>query len=48
LDGPQGSVIVELPLIAFWRLTAEFHERSIVADDSAAKQPSPRTRGRRA
>jgi len=29
LDGPEGSVIVSLSRIAFWRLTAEFHERSI-------------------
>lgn len=47
LEGPQGSVIVELSRIAFWRLTSELHERSIARDDADAKQPSARMRGRR-
>jgi hypothetical protein len=33
LEGTSGSVIIELSRIAFWRLTAEFHERSIAAPD---------------
>ena len=42
LEGPGGSVTVELSRVAFWRLTAEFHERSIAAENPDAKQ-----RGRR-
>ncbi len=42
LDGPDGSVIVYLSRIAFWRLTAEFHERSIAAGHP--KQNVTRTR----
>ena len=44
-DGPQGSVSIEIPKVAFWRLTASFHERSIAADDPGPKQRS--TRGKR-
>jgi hypothetical protein len=29
LEGPKGSVILELPLVTFWQLTEVFHERSI-------------------
>ena len=43
MAGPRGSVIVELSRIAFWRLTAEFHERSIAANDSDAKQSGRRS-----
>ena len=32
-EGPQGSVTVELSRVVFWQLTAQFHERSIVAVD---------------
>ena len=46
-EGPRASVTVELSRIAFWRLTAEFHERSITADRPGPKQPSARTCGRR-
>ena len=42
LEGPGGSVIVELSREAFWQLTAQFHERSIAVEDPDAKQ-----RGRR-
>ena len=41
LEGPQGSVIVELSRIAFWRLTAEFHERSISATDADTRRLTP-------
>ena len=44
LEGETGSVTLELSRIAFWRLTAEFHERSIIADGVA---PKPRKRRRR-
>ena len=44
LYGGTGSVTLELSRIAFWRLTAEFHEHSITADDVAPKR---RTRRRR-
>ena len=32
LEGPKGSVILELPLLTFWQLTEVFHERSIQRD----------------
>ena len=41
LEGGSGSVTLELARIAFWRLTAEFHEQSITADDLS---PQRRTR----
>jgi hypothetical protein len=44
LEGPDGSVTVELSRIAFWRLTAEFHEQSIAADDGCPKPDARRTR----
>ena len=44
LEGEGGSVTLELSRIAFWRLTAEFHEQSITADDVS---PKPRKRRRR-
>ena len=44
LEGETGSVTLELSRIAFWRLTAEFHEQSITADGVA---PKPRKRRRR-
>jgi hypothetical protein len=44
LEGGSGSVTLELSRIAFWRLTAEFHEQSITADDVS---PKPRKRRRR-
>ena len=44
LKGPEGSLTVELSRIAFWRLTAEFHEHSIAADDPCPKQRAQRAR----
>ena len=44
LEGGSGAVTLELSRIAFWRLTAEFHEQSITADDVS---PKPRKRRRR-
>ncbi len=44
LEGPGGSMAVELSRIAFWQLTAEFHERSITADSPSPKQHARRTR----
>jgi hypothetical protein len=44
LKGGSGSVTLELSRIAFWRVTAEFHEQSITADDVS---PKPRKRRRR-
>jgi hypothetical protein len=44
LEGISGSVTIELSRTAFWRLTAEFHEGSIEAEDVPPKQ---RTRRRR-
>ena len=32
LEGPSGSVRLQLSRIAFWRLTGQFYERSILAD----------------
>ena len=43
LEGPQGVVVLEMSRTAFWRLTAEFHERSITAD---APGPKPRANHR--
>lgn len=37
-DGPQGSVAIEIPKVAFWRLAALFHERSIAVDKARPKQ----------
>jgi hypothetical protein len=45
-EGPQGSVTIELPRVAFWRLTALFHERSIAAADLGPKPPEPQKRRR--
>ena len=44
LEGGKGSVIVELPRIDFWRLTAEFHEQSITADHVPPKRRTRRKR----
>ena len=44
LEGPEGSVTVELSRIAFWRLTAEFHEQAIGADAPLPEQPAQRAR----
>jgi hypothetical protein len=44
LEGRSGSVTLELSRIAFWRLTAEFHEQSITADGAAAKRHTRRKR----
>jgi hypothetical protein len=44
LEGGSGLVTLELSRIAFWRLTAEFHEQSITADDLS---PQRRTRRKR-
>jgi hypothetical protein len=44
LEGPRGSVSVELSRVAFWRLTSEFHERSIASDDPSSKPMAQRTR----
>ena len=32
LEGRAGSVTIHLSRIAFWRLTGQFHDRSIIAD----------------
>ncbi len=42
LEGGSGSVTLELSRIAFWRLTAEFHEQSIIADGVAPKRRTRR------
>jgi len=39
----DGSVTLELSRIAFWRLTAEFHEQSITADGVAQAAHAPET-----
>jgi len=44
LEGGSGSVTLELSRIAFWRLTAEFHEQSITADGVAPKRRTRRKR----
>jgi hypothetical protein len=44
LEGGSGSVTIELSRIAFWRLTAEFHEQSITADDDSPKRRPRRKR----
>jgi hypothetical protein len=44
LEGGSGSVILEFSRIAFWRLTAEFHEQSITADGAAPKRHTRRKR----
>jgi len=44
LKGGNGLVTLELSRIAFWRLTAEFHEQSITADDVAPKRRARRKR----
>lgn len=46
-EGPKGLLAIEIPKVAFWRVTALFHERSIAADDAGRKQPARRTRGKR-
>jgi hypothetical protein len=43
LEGISGSVTIELSRSAFWTLTAEFHERSIAAENVF---PQQRTRRR--
>jgi hypothetical protein len=42
LEGARGTVTIELSRVAFWRLTAEFHEGSIAAGDFAPKQRTRR------
>ena len=44
LEGGSGSVTLELSRIAFWRLTAEFHEQSITADHVPPKRRTRRKR----
>ena len=44
LEGGSGSVTLELSRIAFWRLTAEFHEQSISADDVSTERRPRRKR----
>ena len=44
LEGESGSVTLEFSRIAFWRLTAEFHEQSITADDVSLKRRTRRKR----
>jgi hypothetical protein len=44
LEGGSGSVTLEFSRIAFWRLTAEFHEQSITADGVAPKRRPRRKR----
>jgi hypothetical protein len=38
LEGASGSATIELSRIAFWRLTAEFHEQSIAPEGVSPKQ----------
>ena len=40
LEGPSGSVTVQLSRIAFWRLTGQFHDRSIRADARPRQHPA--------
>ena len=42
LEGISGSVTIELSRVAFWQLTAEFHEGSIAVGDFAPKQRTRR------
>jgi len=44
-EGKQGSAAIAMPKVMFWRITSEFHDRSIAADEP--KQPGRRTRGKR-
>jgi|ERR1039458_7000010 hypothetical protein len=44
LEGGSGSVTLEFSRIAFWRLTAEFHEQSITADDVSLERRTRRKR----
>ena len=44
LEGPQGSVTVELSRSAFWRLTAEFHDQSIATEAAGPEPPARRSR----
>jgi hypothetical protein len=44
LEGGKGSVTLELSRIDFWRLTAEFHEQSITADDVSLERRTRRKR----
>jgi hypothetical protein len=46
-EGPQGSVMIDLPRTVFWRLTCSFHERSTAADFSRLKQPGRLPRRKR-
>ena len=43
LEGQKGAVVLEMSLVAFWRLTSQLHDQSILAD-----HPAPKQRGRRA
>jgi hypothetical protein len=47
MQGPDGSVAIEMARAAFWRLTSQFHERSAAADPTGFKQPAPPSRRRR-
>jgi hypothetical protein len=42
LEGATGSVTIELSRVAFWRLTAEFHEQSAAAEDVSSQQRTRR------
>ena len=44
LKGGSGSVTLELSRIAFWRVTAEFHEQAITADCVAPERRPRRKR----
>jgi len=42
LEGARGTVTIELSRVAFWRLTAEFHEQSAAAEDVSSQQRTRR------
>jgi hypothetical protein len=42
LEGISGSVTIELSRVAFWQLTAEFHEQSVAPEGVSPKQRTRR------
>ena len=47
VSGPQGSVMIDLTRVEFWRLTSKFHEESAAVDFGDAKQLGRRSRRKR-
>ena len=46
-EGPQGSVVIDLPRVIFWSLTSRFHEQSAAADLGGPAQPAQHPRRKR-